>query len=71
MFTLILVHAIPGFFNRAGEYRALPILWDATAAEALRIARSHINTTHNGVPLYRSIGIQVGNRRNSPVLWVK
>ena len=71
MFTLILVHAIPGYFNRAGEYRATPMYWDATAADALRIARSHLNTAHRGRPLYQAVGIRVGNRRNSPVLWVR
>lgn len=70
MFTLILVHAVSGYFNRAGEYRALPMSTES-APRALRVARSYLNTTHNGRPLYQSIGIRVGNRRNSPVLWVR
>ena len=70
MFTLILVHAGPGYFNRAGEYRALP-MGTESAPRALRIARSHLSTTHHGQPLYQAIGIRVGNRRNSPVLWVR
>lgn len=71
MFTLILVHAVPGYFNHAGECRTLPFPADASAAYALRAARSHRNTTHKGVPLYRAIGIRVGNRRTSPVLWIR
>lgn len=71
MFTLILVYAIPGFFNYAGEVSISPFSPNCTAAEALRIARLYLNSTHDGQPLYKSIGIKVGDSRKSPVLWVK
>lgn len=71
MFTIITVAAVTGYFNRAGEYHARPLFADATAPDALRAARECLTTMHHGQPLYKAVGIRVGNRRNSPVLWVK
>ena len=66
MFTLITVTAVPGFFGLAGEYRESRIYEEATAADALRIARKFAKD-----PFFRIVGIRVGYRRKSPILWVK
>lgn len=66
MFTLITVTATPGLFSRAGEYSASRIYEGATAAEALSIARYYASRWQ-----YKTVGIRVGNRAKSPVLWVK
>ena len=66
MFTLITVTAVPGYFTRAGEYREGRFYEEATAADALRVAREYASCR-----LYKAVGIRVGNRRKSPVLWVK
>lgn len=64
MFTLITVTADAWFFFRAGEVRE--VCSDAPADEVLRIARDRAKN-----PAYKAVGIRVGNRHNSPVLWVK
>lgn len=66
MFTLILVTAEPGFFFRAGSLHESPIYVEAAAADALRIARSYANDRY-----YHAVGIRVGKRAESRVLWVK
>ena len=66
MFTLITVTATSGFFSLAGEYRESHIYTEATAADALRIARKFAKD-----PFFRVVGIRVGYRRKSPILWVK
>ena len=66
MFTLILLSAVPSFFFRAGTVHESSIYSEATAADALRIARSYANSEH-----YHAVGIRVGNRAKSTVLWVK
>lgn len=66
MFTLIQVFATVGFFHRAGECRYSKIYSDATAADALRIAREAAagNMCH-------AVGIMVGDHRKARVLWIK
>lgn len=66
MFSLITIAAIPGFFSRAGEMREGRFYDEATAAEVLLIARARANSR-----FYKAVGIRVGRRRNSPVLWIK
>ena len=66
MFTLILLSAQSSFFRAAGTVSTSRIYDEATAADALRIAREYAAS-----PLNRAVGIRVGNRRKSPVLWVK
>lgn len=66
MFTLITITAVPGYFTSAGEARESRFYEEATAADALRIAREYASCY-----LYKSVGIRVGNRRKSLVLWVK
>lgn len=66
MFTLITITTIPGYFTRAGECREGRFYEEATAADALRVARECASCR-----LYKAVGIRVGNRRKSPVLWVK
>ena len=66
MFTLITITAVPGYFSRAGELRESRIYEEATAAQALQVARDRATCR-----LYKAVGIRVGHRRNSPVLWVK
>ena len=66
MFTLITITAVPGYFTRAGECREGRFYEEATAADALRVARECASCR-----LYKAVGIRVGNRRKSPVLWVK
>ena len=66
MFTIILLTAKTGYFHRAGERIAIPVYPEATAAHVLRIARE---AAKNGS--YHAVGVRVGNRAKSPVLWVK
>lgn len=66
MFTLIRVYAAAGFFNRAGDCRSLEMYNGATAADALRVAREYIASGR-----YHAVGIKVGNRHNSKVMWLK
>lgn len=66
MFSLITIAAIPGFFSRAGEMRESRIYEEATAADVLHIARVRANSR-----FYKAVGIRVGHRRNSPVMWIK
>lgn len=66
MFTLITITAVSGFFSRAGETREVRFYDEATAADALRIAREYASNR-----LYKAVGIRVGSWRNSPVMWVK
>lgn len=66
MFTLITVTAVPGFFSRAGETRAVRFDADTAAADVLRYARELARK-----PLYKAVGIRVGGRIKSPVMWVK
>ena len=66
MFTLITITAVPGFFSRAGEMRESCFYEEATAAEVLRVARERASNR-----LYKAVGIRVGHRRKSPVMWVK
>lgn len=66
MFTLISIAAAPSFFAAAGAVQTSRIYSEATAADALRIARERAAN-----PQYHAVGIRVGNRRKSPVLWVK
>lgn len=66
MFTLITVTAVSGFFSRAGETREVRFYEEATAAEVLRVARDRASNR-----LYKAVGIRVGNRRKSPVMWIK
>ena len=66
MFYIITVTAVPGFFRPAGDCRASRVYGETTAADALRIAR---DTAAN--PRYRVVGIRVGNRPRSRILWVK
>lgn len=66
MFTIILLTATTGYFYRAGERIAIPVYPEATAADVLRIARQDAANRR-----YHAVGIRVGNRANSPVMWVK
>lgn len=66
MFTLITITAVPSFFSRAGEVREVRFYEEATAAEVLRVARERANNC-----LYKAVGIRVGHRRKSSVLWIK
>ncbi len=66
MFTLITVTAVSGFFSRAGEAREVRFYEEATAVEVLRVARDRASNR-----LYKAVGIRVGNRRKSPVMWIK
>ena len=66
MFTLITITAVPGLFSRAGETRESCFYEEATAADALRVARERASNR-----LYKAVGIRVGHRHNSPVMWVK
>lgn len=66
MFTLITVTAVSSFFSRAGEAREVRFHADMTAADVLRYARELARK-----PLYKAVGIRVGDRRNSRVMWVK
>lgn len=66
MFTLITITAVPGYFSHAGETRESRFYAEATAAEVLRVAREC--ASHR---LYKAVGIRVGHRHNSPVMWVK
>lgn len=66
MFTLITIAAVPGFFSRAGEAREVRFYEEATAVEVLRVARERANNR-----LYKAVGIRVGHRRKSPVMWIK
>jgi hypothetical protein len=66
MFTLITVTAVPGFFSHAGETREGRFYKEATAAEVLRVARERADSR-----LYKAVGIRVGHRRKSPVMWIK
>lgn len=66
MFTIITVTSAPSFFRRAGSFQASSIYEGATAVDALRIARERAKN-----PLYHVVGIRVGDRPKSRVLWVK
>ena len=66
MFTLITITAASGFFSRAGEMREVRFYEEATAAEVLRVARDRASNR-----LYKAVGVRVGNRRKSPVIWIK
>jgi len=66
MFTLITVTAVSGFFSRAGEAREVRFHADMAAADILRYARELARK-----PLYKAVGIRVGDRRDSRVMWVK
>jgi len=66
MFTIILLTAKNGYFYRAGERIAIPVYPEATAADVLRIARTDAANRQ-----YHAVGIRVGNRTNSPVMWLK
>ena len=72
MFTIITVAAVPSFFARAGECFSSRVYEEATAADVLRIARNLRNVCdRNGSRRYATVGIRVGDRRKSPVLWVR
>ena len=66
MFTIILLTAKTGYFHRAGDRIAIPVYPEATAADVLRIARRHAAS-----PQYHAVGVRVGDRTKSPVMWVK
>jgi hypothetical protein len=66
MFTLIRLVAAPGYFHKAGDLLASRIYAEASAADALRIAREEAMN-----PCYHAVGIRVGNGRRSRILWVK
>ena len=66
MFTLITVTAVPGFFSRAGEAREVRFHAGKAAADVLRYALVLARK-----PLYKAVGIRVGDRHNSRVMWVK
>lgn len=66
MFTIILLTATNGYFHRAGDRIAIPVYPEATAADVLRIARQNAENRQ-----YHAVGIRVGNRAKSSVLWVK
>ena len=66
MFAIITVASASSFFRRAGSSQAHNVYEGATAADALRIAREQAKN-----PLYHAVGVRVGDRPKSPVLWVK
>ena len=70
-FSLITVSAVTGYFTYAGECRERACRFGVSAAEILRVAREYCETMHHGQPLYKAVGIRVGSRRTSPVLWVR
>ena len=66
MFYLVVLTAVPGFFFKAGEVRETKIYGEASAREALVIARGMAQSE-----LYKAVGVKVGNGRKAKILWVK
>lgn len=66
MFYLVVLTAVPGFFFEAGEVRETKIYSEASARDALVIARAWARNE-----LYKAVGIKVGNGRKAKILWVK
>jgi hypothetical protein len=66
MFYLVTLTAVASFFFEAGEVRETKIYDEASAKDALVIARAWARNE-----LYKAVGIKVGNGRKAKILWVK
>ena len=66
MFYLVTLTAVAGYFVEAGELRETKIYTEASARDALVIARAWARNE-----LYKAVGIKVGNGRKAKILWVK
>lgn len=66
MFYLVSLTAVASFFFEAGELRETKIYNEASARDALEIARKQAQNK-----LYKAVGIKVGHDRRARILWVK
>lgn len=66
MFYLVRLTSVASFFFEAGEVLETKIYNEASAKDALVIARAWARNE-----LYKAVGIKVGHGRRARILWVK